>query len=86
MFDELGLGHRRIGIRLHDRDRHLAEALVVHPEDHRIQHGRVAQERDPNRLRLDLEPAAQDRLVGAPEDPEEAVVVEAGEVGGADPL
>ena len=33
-----------------------------------------------------LEPAADDRLVGAAEDPEESVGVDAGHVGGADPV
>jgi hypothetical protein len=34
---------------------------------------------------MDLEAAADDDAVGAPEDPEEAVAVDARQVGGADP-
>ena len=42
-------------------------------------------ERGPHVVGLHLEAAADDGLVGAAEDPEEAVGVDAGEVGGADP-
>ena len=66
-------------------DGHRAEAPVVAAHDRRAPHRRVALERGAHVLGAHLEPAADDRLVGAAEDPEEAVGVDAGEVRRAHP-
>ena len=66
-------------------DRHGAEARVVAADDGGAAHRGVALERGPHVVGPHLEAAADDRLVGPAEDPQEAVGVDAGEVGGADP-
>ena len=74
------------GPQLDGRDRHRAEPPVGHADHGRAAHLGMTLERDAHVVGADLEAAADDRLVGAPEDPHEAVGVDAGEVGGADPL
>ena len=54
-------------------------------DDGSTAHRRVALEDSADGVGDHLEAAADDGLVGPAEDPDEAVVVDAGEVGGADP-
>ena len=55
-------------------------------DDRRAAHAGMALERGAHVVGPHLEAAADDRLVGAAEDPQEAVGVDAGQVGGADPV
>ncbi len=78
---------RRTGLaQLDHRDGHLAEALVGSADHGRAPHGGMALQRGAHVVGQHLEAAADDRLVGAAEDPQEAVGVDAGQVGGAHPV
>ena len=74
-----------VAAQLDGRDRHRAEAAVVAADHRGAPHRGVPLERGPHVVGQHLEAAADDRLVGPTEDPEEPVVVDAGQVGGADP-
>ena len=70
---------------LDGRDRHRAEAASGRPTTAAPRTRGMPLERGAHVVGQHLEAAADDRLVGAAEDPEEAVGVDAREVGGADP-
>ncbi len=70
----------------HHGDRCLAEAVIGAADDRRAVHRRVALQRGAHIVGHHLEPAADDRLIGAPQDPQESVRVDARHVGGAHPV
>ena len=76
----------RVAAQFDHRHGRLAEAVVRPPDHGRAQYGGVALQRGAHVVGHHLEAAADDRLVGAAEDPQEAVGVDAGQVGGADPV
>ena len=67
-------------------DRRLAEPFVASPDDRGAGYGGVAFQGAAYVVGHDFEPAADDRLVGPADDPQEPVGVDARHVGGADPV
>ena len=73
------------GGKLNGGDRHLPEPLVRDADDRRLRHRRMPLESSLDHLRHDCEATAIDGVIGPAEDPDEAVLVHPGVVGGADP-
>ena len=84
--DERGGVDGRSIPQLHHRNGGLAEAVVGPANYRRASHRGMAFERRAYVVRHHLETAADDGLVGAAQDPQEAVCVDSGHVGGLHPL